>query len=54
VAKIHEVQPEDLIGWVVLAITNDGQTRVMTNAGTEEQLQAVLKAAAGADMERMS
>jgi hypothetical protein len=54
VAQIHDIDPADLVGWIVLAITNDSQTRVMTNATSQEQLQAALKAAAAAEMERMA
>jgi hypothetical protein len=46
VAKMHEIAPEDLLGWIVLAITSDGQSRVLTNGKNPEQVSATLHAAA--------
>jgi hypothetical protein len=42
VAKINDLPPEVLIGWVVVSVTNDGQTLVETNARDRDGLEAFL------------
>lgn len=46
VAQIHDIRPEDLVGWVVLAITSEGQTLVLSNARSAEQVRETMRSAA--------
>jgi hypothetical protein len=40
------MEPEDLVGWIVLVITSDGESQLLSNAKNTEQVRETLRIAA--------